>query len=109
MGDLRRLVQAPSTTELYPDVTAAALAELLAVTGTEAAVRRAEGALDRNDAVLAIRLGEAFAAAKPDDPSVRELMACAHRRLLEHGSDVSFWEDRWLRAQLGRWEATAAR
>jgi hypothetical protein len=31
-------------------------------------------------------------------------MAGAHRHLLEHGGDVSFWENGWLRTQLARWE-----
>ena len=33
------------------------------------------------------------------------LMAGAHRHLLDHGGDVSFWEDGWLRTQAERWEA----
>jgi alkyl sulfatase BDS1-like metallo-beta-lactamase superfamily hydrolase len=92
-----------STTELYPDSSGAALAELVAAAGPDAALGRAGAALARGDAVLAIRIGEAVAAAAPDDPRVRRLMADAHRHLLEHGGDVSFWEDGWLRTELARW------
>jgi alkyl sulfatase BDS1-like metallo-beta-lactamase superfamily hydrolase len=94
-----------STTELYPDSAPAALAELLDVAGTTAALERAEAALARGDAPLAIRLGEALEAVGPDDPRLRALMADAHRYLLDHGGDVSFWEHGWLRTQLARWDA----
>jgi alkyl sulfatase BDS1-like metallo-beta-lactamase superfamily hydrolase len=94
-----------STTELYPDSTPAALDELIAAAGTEAALARAEAALARGDAVVAIRIGEAVARAVPDDPQLRTLMAGAHRHLLDHGGDVSFWEHGWLRTELARWEA----
>ena len=52
-----------STTELYPDSAAAALAELVDAAGPDAAIARAQAALDRGDAVLAIRIAEAV----PDD------------------------------------------
>jgi alkyl sulfatase BDS1-like metallo-beta-lactamase superfamily hydrolase len=93
-----------STTELYPDPNDAALAELVAVAGVDATLERAEAALGRGDAVVAIRLGEAAAAAgATDDPRLRRLMADAHRRLLEDGGDVSFWEHGWLATQLASW------
>ena len=47
-----------STTELYPDSADRALAELAEAAGVEAALSRAEAALARGDAPLAIRLGE---------------------------------------------------
>jgi glyoxylase-like metal-dependent hydrolase (beta-lactamase superfamily II) len=94
-----------STTELYPDSTPAALDELIAAAGTDAALARAEAALARGDAVVAIRIGEAVARAVPDDPRLRTVMAGAHRHLLDHGGDVSFWEHGWLRTELARWEA----
>jgi len=94
-----------STTELYPDSSGTALAELVDAAGADVALDRAEAALARGDAVLAIRLGEAVAgAAGPDDQRLRALMAGAHRFLLEHGGDVSFWENGWLRTELARWE-----
>ena len=92
-----------STTELYPDSSGRALAELVEAAGTDAALDRAEAALSRGDAPLAIRIGEAVAAAAPDDPRVGPLMAGAHRHLLDHGGDVSFWEHGWLRTELARW------
>lgn len=94
-----------STTELYPDPAPAALAELLSVAGVDAALDRAEAALARGDAVVAIRLGEAVEAAVPDHPRLGSLMAGAHSHLLDHGGDESFWENGWLRTQLGRWRA----
>lgn len=93
-----------STTELYPDPAPAALAELVDAAGTDAALDRAEAALARGDAALAISLGEAVGTVAPDAPRLRALMADAHRYLLDHGGDVSFWEDGWLRTQLARWE-----
>jgi glyoxylase-like metal-dependent hydrolase (beta-lactamase superfamily II) len=93
-----------STTELYPDVGPAALAELVELAGPDAVVERAEAALGRGEAVLAIRLGEAAASALPGSGRVAALMADAHRRLLETGGDVSFWENGWLVSQLRRWE-----
>jgi glyoxylase-like metal-dependent hydrolase (beta-lactamase superfamily II) len=96
-----------STTELYPDPASAALAELVEVAGIDTTLARAEAALGRGDAVLAIRLGEAVEAIAPRDPRLRPLMAGAHRYLLDHGGDVSFWENGWLRTQLDRWESDA--
>ena len=93
-----------STTELYPDSAPAALDELLDAAGTDAALDRAEGALARGDAVVAIRLGEAIARVAPEDPRLRDVMAGAHRYLLEHGGDESFWEHGWLRTELARWD-----
>ena len=92
-----------ATTELYPDTAPAALAELLAITGTDAALERAEAALAAGDAVLAIRLGEAVASVDAENERLRSLMAAAHRHLLDNGGDVSFWENGWLRTEITRW------
>ncbi|MBM3659121.1 MAG: MBL fold metallo-hydrolase [Actinobacteria bacterium] len=92
-----------STTELYPDSAPAALDELVAAAGADAALARAEAALARGDAVVAIRLGEAIARVDPHDPRLQALMAGAHRHLLDHGGDVSFWEHGWLQTELARW------
>jgi len=97
-----------STTELYPDPAPAALAELLDAAGVDVALDRAEGALERGDAVVAIRLGEAVEAAAPDHGRLPPLMARAHRRLLADGGEVSFWEEGWLRTQAERWEAVGS-
>jgi len=94
-----------STTELFPDPAPAALAELVEALGTAATLDRAEAALGRGDAVVAIRLGEAVLAAAPDDAGAKALMGSAHRHLLAHGGDVSFWEEGWLRTQAEQWEA----
>ena len=92
-----------STTELYPDPAPAALAELVDALGVDATLDRAEAALGRGEAVVAIRLGEAVDAAAPGDDRVAALMAAAHRHLLENGGDESFWEHGWLKTQLERW------
>jgi alkyl sulfatase BDS1-like metallo-beta-lactamase superfamily hydrolase len=94
-----------STTELFPDPAPAALAELVDALGTATTLDRAEAALARGDAVVAIRLGEAVETITPDDPRLPALMGPAHRHLLAHGGDVSFWEEGWLRTQAERWEA----
>jgi len=93
-----------STTELYPDTASAALEELVSAVGTDAALERAEAALARGDAPLALRLGEAVAAFDATHPRVRALMAGAHWYLLEHGGDESFWEHGWLQTEARRWE-----
>ncbi len=92
-----------STTELYPDSAHRALAELAEAAGTEATLSRAEGALARGDAPLAIRLAETIMVAEPDSPRARAVLVAAHRRLLDEGGDTSFWENGWLRTQLERW------
>jgi alkyl sulfatase BDS1-like metallo-beta-lactamase superfamily hydrolase len=92
-----------STTELYPDSTELALAELVDAAGTDATLDRAEAALARGEATLAIRLGEAVMARDPATPRARAVLANAHSYLLEHGGDISFWEHGWLRDQLARW------
>ena len=94
--------QLRSTTEMYPDSSGAALAELVAAAGTDAAVGRAEAALARGDAVVAIRVAEAVEMVAPEDPRVREVLVDAHRYLLDHGGDVSFWENGWLHHELDR-------
>jgi glyoxylase-like metal-dependent hydrolase (beta-lactamase superfamily II) len=94
-----------STTELYADPAPAALAELVDALGVDATLDRAQAALDRGEAVLAIRLGEAIEAAAPDEPRLAPLMAAAHRHLYDNGGETSFWEEGWLRTQAERWEA----
>jgi glyoxylase-like metal-dependent hydrolase (beta-lactamase superfamily II) len=93
-----------STTELYPDSSGSALAELASALGPDATLERARMALARGEPVLAIRLGEALAAIAPEEPGVKALMVDAHRYLLDHGGDVSFWENGWLRDQIRYWQ-----
>jgi alkyl sulfatase BDS1-like metallo-beta-lactamase superfamily hydrolase len=93
-----------STTELYPDSTNRALAELTEAAGADAVLDRARAALDRGEAPLAIRLGEAAVAAEPASARAHAILAGAHRYLLEHGGNISFWENGWLRDQFTRWE-----
>ncbi len=90
-----------STTELYPDSAPAALAELAVAAGADVVLARASAALDRGDAVVAIRLAEAIV----DHDGVKPLMIAAHQHLLDHGGDESFWEHGWLRDQVEQWEA----
>jgi alkyl sulfatase BDS1-like metallo-beta-lactamase superfamily hydrolase len=93
-----------STTELYPDSTARAMAELTEAAGTDAVLDRARAALDRGEAPLTIRLAEAAVAAEPDSARAHAILAAAHRFLLEHGGNISFWENGWLHDQFARWE-----
>ena len=92
-----------STTELYPDSSGAALAELVDALGAHAALDRAIAALDRGDAVLAIRIGEAVAGAQVDDERLAPMMSAAHQHLLDNGGSESFWEHGWLQTEVRRW------
>jgi alkyl sulfatase BDS1-like metallo-beta-lactamase superfamily hydrolase len=96
-----------STTELYPDSADAALAELVAVAGADAALERSRAALTRGDAVLALRLAEAVAATGGVE-AARPLMIEAHRHLLDHGGSESFWEHGWLEDRIRTLEAGSA-
>lgn len=96
-----------STTELYPDLRTAALAELVEAAGADRALERARGALERGDALLAIHLAEGVLAGDAGHRGARALMAGAHRHLLDNGGDVSFWESGWLRAQIRHWDQGA--
>jgi len=77
------------------------------VTGVDAALERAEAALQRGNAPLAIKLGEAIAVRDLHNERLRSLMANAHQYLLDNGGDVSFWENGWLRTELARWSEKA--
>src|SRR6202050_4001443 len=66
--------QLRSTTEMYPDSSGAALAELVAAAGVDAAVERAQSALARGDAVVAIRVAEAVETHSPEDPRAKDLL-----------------------------------
>jgi len=101
-----------STTELYADSSGAALADLVAALGPAAALERAEAALARGEATVAIQIAEALdrlgssgagTTAAADGATTRSVLARAHAALLEQGGDVSFWENGWLRDQLARW------
>lgn len=92
-----------STTELYPDSSGPALADLVEAAGVDAALSRAEAALDRGDAVVAIRIAEAVDGLAPQSERVRSVMVAAHQQLLDNGGSVSFWENGWLLTQLQRW------
>jgi alkyl sulfatase BDS1-like metallo-beta-lactamase superfamily hydrolase len=98
--------QLRSTTEMYPDSSGTALADLAQALGPDATLARAEAALQRGDAVLAIRIGEAVHAIAPDQPQLARLMARAHEYLLNHGGDVSFWENGWLEHEIQKWTNT---
>jgi len=92
-----------STTEFYPDSAPAALAELLEITGVEAALDCAEAAVARGEAPLAITLGEAIAQVVPNNDRLQALMVSAHQYLIDNGGDESFWESGWLRTERSRW------
>lgn len=90
-----------STTELYPDDTADAMAELVAAAGTDATLALARRALAGGRPVVALHLAEAAGGAA----GAREVLVEAHRALLEAGGAANFWEAGWLRHQLARIEA----
>jgi glyoxylase-like metal-dependent hydrolase (beta-lactamase superfamily II) len=101
-----------STTELYPDSARAAIADLVRALGPSAALERAEDALGRGEVTVAIQIAEALDGLGAGDAAttagVRSVLARAHTHLLEHGGDVSFWENGWLRDQLARWGSDGA-
>ena len=65
---------------------------------------------------VAIQIAEAIDGLKPGGgprsssaaAGARSVLARAHTHLLEHGGDVSFWENGWLRDQLARWGSNGA-
>ena len=61
-----------------------------------------KSALARGDAVVAIRVAEAVESVSPDQPRAKEVLIAAHRYLLDHGGEVSFWEHGWLNHELER-------
>jgi hypothetical protein len=56
--------------------------------------------------VVAIRVAEAVETHSPEEPRAKALLVEAHRYLLDHGGDISFWENGWLRHELERRSAT---
>ncbi len=92
-----------STTELYADSAHDAISDLVTALGPEAALDRAEAALERGDVTVAIQIAEALEGLDPGRAAPRSVLSRAHTHLLEHGGDVSFWESGWLRDQLERW------
>jgi glyoxylase-like metal-dependent hydrolase (beta-lactamase superfamily II) len=96
-----------SSTELYPDRHAEALASLAAALGVPATLTRARAALDGGDAALAVVLGEAAAAADPGRTDAARLLVNAHRRLLDEGGKDNFWAHGWLQRELERWAVRA--
>lgn len=97
-----------STTELYPESVPEAMRELVELAGGDAALERGEAALERGDAVVAIQLGQAVEAVDGRTARLSRLMIDAHRWLLDHGGDESFWENGWLLTQIGDWEGEGA-
>ena len=100
--------QRRSTAELYPSDPMAAEADLARLAGAGPVVDEARGHLDRGDAPRAIRLAEAVLANEPAHAGARDVMIDAHRHLLAHGGDESFWESGWLHHELARWERAAS-
>jgi alkyl sulfatase BDS1-like metallo-beta-lactamase superfamily hydrolase len=97
-----------STTELYPDSARDAISDLVTALGPHAAMDRAEAALERGDVTVAIQIAEALEALQPGTARARSVLVRSHAHLLEHGGDVSFWENGWLHDQLQRWGSDGA-
>ncbi len=92
-----------SSTELYPDQHTEALALMVGAVGVEGALDHARRALDRDEAVVAILLAEAVVDVAGDHPGAARVMVEAHRRLLDAGGVVNFWESGWLESQARLW------
>ena len=106
MGDLRRVVPAPVHHRDVPGLVGRRAAPSWwpppASMPPSSGPRRP---LARGDAVVAIRVAEAVETGSPEHPRARDVLVAAHRYLLDHGGDVSFWENGWLRHELDRRES----
>jgi alkyl sulfatase BDS1-like metallo-beta-lactamase superfamily hydrolase len=89
-----------STTELYPDQHGEALGLLVEAVGVQGALEQARSALDRGQPVVAILLAEGVLRVAEGHADAVRLMQDAHRRLLDTGGNVNFWENGWLESQL---------
>ncbi len=93
-----------STTELYPLEAGAAFADLVDLVGPGAVVERARARLVSGEPVTAIHLVETVLRGQPTHEGAIDVVIEAHQILLNSGGDVSFWENGWLRYQLGLWQ-----
>ena len=99
--------QRRSTAELYGADPREADEDLATLAGPAAVLERARARLDAGDAPTAIRLAEAALLVDGSSPRAAQVMADAHRHLLENGGDESFWEQGWLAAEEARWREAA--
>ncbi len=91
-----------STAELYPDQHAEALGLLVEAMGVDRALEQARSALERGQAVVAILVAEGVLNVAAGHAGAVRLVRDAHRRLLDMGGNVNFWENGWLESQLLR-------
>jgi glyoxylase-like metal-dependent hydrolase (beta-lactamase superfamily II) len=91
-----------STAELYPDQQGQALGLLIEAVGVEGALEQARRALDHGQAVVAILVAEGVLTVAEGHAGALRLVQDAHRRLLDMGGDVNFWENGWLESQRSR-------
>ena len=100
--------QRRSTAELYGVDPREADAELATLAGAAPTLERPQVRLSKGDAPTAIRLAEAVLCTDEGNREAARLMADAHQYLLDHGGDVSFWENGWLESELERWRSAAS-
>ncbi|HKA14371.1 MAG TPA: alkyl sulfatase dimerization domain-containing protein [Myxococcota bacterium] len=99
--------QRRATSELYSDAPEVALADLVDLAGAKVVLDRARGRLAAGEALRALQLAEAVAAADPASREAAQLLVEAHEALLAAGGDANFWESGWLNHQISRWRAVA--
>jgi len=99
--------QRRSTAELYGTDPREADVELVKLAGAGPTLERAQTRLSKGDAPTAIRLAEAVLCIEENNKQAARIMADAHQYLLDHGGDVSFWENGWLESELQRWRGAA--
>lgn len=90
-----------STTELFADRHLDATTTLIRELGVGRALEVVGRAVESKDPVLALHLGEGILALEPENTSAKELIVKAHEDLLEAGGAENFWENGWIRAQIG--------
>lgn len=98
-----------STADLYAADPAQAASDLATLAGADRVVDQARARLDEADAATAIRLAEAALSIDAEHAGAAGVMADAHEHLLNHGGNVSFWENGWLETEAARWRRAAGR
>ena len=97
-----------STTELYGVRHSDVYPDVAELAGADALAARAQARLAAGEPVPAIHLAEIALAGDPAHPAARAVMLAAHRRLLDAGGDVSFWENGWLEHNIDKWDGESS-
>lgn len=97
--------KAQSTSELYPTQPREIYADLVALAGAEAVLKRGADKLAGNDPEAALLFAEAVLEQQPQLRAALQLSLDAHRVLLQRSGAINFWETGWLKTQIGKLEA----